>query len=130
MKQLKVKVTKGPIPFRGYIMNFFGTILTRKPLKLSAKHMNHEGIHWHQQMDFVFGYEKLYILGACIFYILYGLEYLVKTVCKLFYWPIRSYRSVSFEQEAYLNDKNLQYQDTRKRFAWLKYIFKIYRNVR
>ena len=112
MKQLKVKVTKGPIPFKGYIMNFFGTILTRKPLKLSAEHMNHEGIHMCQAEDFAPGY-----LGYCIFYLLYGFEWVIKSFCKLFYWPIKPYRSVSFEQEAYLNDKNFKYQDTRERFA-------------
>lgn len=38
---------------------------------------------------------------------------------------IRAYKSISFEQEAYYNDKNFTYQDTRKEKAWTKYIFKL-----
>lgn len=121
MKLLKVKITKGPIPFRGYIMNFFGTILTKSKV-ISSKTMNHEGIHECQAEDFGNKY-----FGYFIFYLLYGIEYLVKLMCKLFYWSIKPYRSVSFEQEAYLNDRIWQYQDCRKRFTWVKYIFKIYK---
>lgn len=100
MKQLNVKVTKGPIPFKGYIMNFFGIILTRSKV-ISAKTMNHEGIHECQAEDFGNKY-----FGYCVFYLLYVIEYFIKLICKFFNWRIKPYRSISFEQEAYLNDRN------------------------
>lgn len=78
MKQLNVKITKGPIPFRGYIMNFFGTILTRSKV-ISSKTMNHEGIHECQAEDFGNKY-----FGYCVFYLLYAIEYFIKLICKFF----------------------------------------------
>ena len=100
-------------------MNFFGIILTRSKV-ISSKTMNHEGIHECQAEDFGNKY-----FGYCVFYLLYVIEYFIKLICKFFNWRIRPYRSISFEQEAYLNDRNWQYQSNRKRFTWVKYIFKI-----
>jgi hypothetical protein len=36
--------------------------------------MNHEMIHVKQQLDFVNNNDNLYILGGCIFYLLYFIE--------------------------------------------------------
>lgn len=59
-----------------------------------------------------------------IFYILYIIEWLFKVICNVFYWKIRAYRSISFEQIAYKYQNDYDYQDTRKRFDWVPYIFK------
>ena len=33
-----------------------------------------------------------------------------------------AYRNISFEREAYSNEKDLSYLDNRKWFAWIRYI--------
>lgn len=63
--------------------------------------INHERIHLRQQLE-------LLILP---FYIWYLIAYYRK-----------GYMNVSFEKEAYANDKNLDYLKTRKPFAFLKYV--------
>jgi hypothetical protein len=53
---------------------------------------------------------------------------LIKLLISLFtFGKIKAYRSISFEQEAYKNQHNLNYLDSRKSFAWMKYIFKVVR---
>lgn len=118
------------IPFPNYFaINLFGTMFVReeyKDRKISEITYNHESIHSEQQLDFVGGNEKLYILGGIIFYMVYFIEWLIKltisgfTLCK-----VKAYRSISFEQEAYQNEKDLKYRDNRKRFCWLKNMFKL-----
>lgn len=83
-------------------------------------------IHVEQQLDFVGGNEKLYILGGIVFYMAYFIEWLIKLIISGFtLGKVKAYRSISFEQEAYQNEKDLKYRDGRKRFCWLKYIFKL-----
>ena len=40
---------------------------------------------------------------------------------------VKAYRSISYEQEAYDNQNNLNYLKNRKRFNWVKYILKVKR---
>jgi hypothetical protein len=83
-------------------------------------------IHVEQQLDFVGGNEKFYILGGIIFYIWYFIEWLIKLLISGFtLGKVKAYRSISFEQCAYENDQNLKYRKYRKRFHWLKYVFKV-----
>jgi hypothetical protein len=66
------------------------------------------------------------ILGGCVFYILYFIEWLIKLLIAGFtFGKVKAYHSISFEQEAYNNQYDYSYQETRKRFAWTKYIFKL-----
>lgn len=69
----------------------------------------HEATHWLQQRE---------MLGI-FFYLWYGVEWLIRV-------PIDGYRMaydhVSFEIEAYLNESNITYNQTRKHYAWLKYV--------
>lgn len=74
----------------------------------SASLVNHEKIHWHQQLEML----------IIPFYIWYFIEWLIK---KFFYK--NAYINISFEREAYLNDKNYNYLKTRKHFAWIKLIY-------
>jgi hypothetical protein len=68
----------------------------------------------------------LYILGGCVFYILYFMEWLIKLIISGFtLGKVKAYRSISHEIEAYTNEKNLDYLQNRKRFTWCKYIFKL-----
>lgn len=71
--------------------------------------INHECIHWEQQKEML----------ALFFYIWYLLEWVVK----LFIYGRKSYYNISFEREAYSHEKDKEYLLTRRRFAWLKYVF-------
>lgn len=130
MKDLKIICSK-IIPLKGFSsMNVFGVIFRRYELcgiELSKRSINHEGIHTCQSEDFIPNKKNnnfIRILDYLIFYILYIIEWIFKIICNIFYWKIRAYKSLSFEQEAYTNELNFDYQETRKRFAWVKYIFK------
>ena len=120
------------MPFGNYYaITIFNNLIRRDKYKnrpISKTTYNHESIHLQQELDFVFGCEKLYVLGGCIFYILYFLEWLVKLIISIFtLGKVKAYRSISFEQEAYDNQNNLNYLKNRKRFNWIKYILKVKR---
>lgn len=121
MKELKLKYSKY-IPFKGfYAITLFGYIIRREQYRnkpISVTTMNHEGIHMCQAEDFCKGF-----IGYIIFYLLYIIEYILRLIASIF-TKINPYLALSFEQEAYCNQTNLEYQDTRKRFAWTKYLFK------
>lgn len=73
----------------------------------------HENIHFKQEIE----------LGFILFYILYGLEYLIKLLITLNH--NKAYMSISFEQEAYNNQFDRKYPEKRKHYAFIKYLFKI-----
>lgn len=118
------------IPFPGFFaINLFGTYFIREEYRtraISERTINHESIHTAQALDFVFGCEKLQLLGYIIFYVLYLIEWLIKLIFSMFtFEKVKAYHSISFEQCAYNNEKNLIYLRNRKRFDWTKYIFKL-----
>lgn len=124
MKQLKIKYSKY-FPLQGFLyMSWFGSLVmreSRKGREVDDVSMNHEGIHVCQAEDF-----SKNTFGFIIFYLWYVIEWFIKSICSLFTgFKIKAYRSISFEQEAYNNQRNLLYQDTRKKWAWTKYIFKV-----
>ena len=127
--KLKLKYSKWLPLWNYYAITIFNNLYRREKYKdkpISEVIYNHESIHLQQELDFVFGCEKLYILGGCIFYILYFIEWLIKAIISLFTgFKIKAYYSISFEQEAYKNQKDLNYLKTRKRFSWIKNIFKV-----
>ena len=97
------------IPFSGFkAINLFGVLFVRNGKTLSEKDLNHEAIHTAQMK------ELLYV-G---FYVWYFIEWLIE----LFHYKDRAYRTNTFEREAYDNDDNLDYLNSRKRFAWKKYL--------
>lgn len=108
------------IPFKGFTaMTFCKWIFARKEYgELSDITINHEKIHMDQASDF-----KIPVIKYIIFYIWYLLEWLLKLPAALFGYD--AYYSISFEAEAYDNQWNMNYLENRKRFTWLKYIFKL-----
>ena len=110
------------LPFKGFVAMSLGPwIFARKEYKesgLSETTINHETIHWKQQCDFI-----IPVIGSIVFYLWYVLEWIFKLPTCLFGYD--AYRSISFEQESYDNQDDLDYPKTRKRFAWLKNIFKL-----
>lgn len=102
------------IPFKGYkIINLFGILFVRNDSKneISDIDINHEKIHTEQMK------ELLYV-G---FYLWYILEYLICFIISRFSHKY-SYHDISFEEEAYNNEKCLDYLNNRKHFSWIKYI--------
>lgn len=132
MKNLPIKYNN-LIPFKGFFaICLFGVIYIRnfnKNRKVYPSTINHEGIHLCQIEDFVPNKTNKRwktILGGCIFYILYFIEWLIKLLVSAFtFGKVKAYCSISFEQEAYRNQYDYSYQETRTKFAWAKYIFKL-----
>ena len=125
MKEPKIIYNK-IIPFKGYIaITIFNCIFVREEYKnrgINNWTINHEKIHMAQAYDFGLGF-----FGFFIFYIWYFLEWLFKLPWFLFGY--KPYKNISFEREAYNNDVNYNYLYTRRKFAWLKYIFKMIKKV-
>lgn len=86
--------------------------LKHNDLKKDAVLINHEKIHLRQQLE-------LLILP---FYILYILEWLLRTI--LYLNTYRAYQNMSFEREAYHNEKDLNYLDHRRPFSFMNYLFR------
>lgn len=73
--------------------------------------INHEKIHLRQQLE----------LGILFFYLWYIIEYLVYLL-KVKNRDL-AYRSISFEREAYTNERNFEYLENRKFWGFLKYFY-------
>ena len=69
---------------------------------------NHESIHWAQ-------YKECLVV---FFPILYAASYLINLVRGM--GGAAAYREIWFEVEAYDNDHNLNYLDSRVRWAWMR----------
>ena len=104
-----VKIIRTSIlPFHGFsAINLLGVLFVHPGVYLSNEMMNHERIHSAQQRELLF-------VG---FYLAYLLEWVIRL-------PMRgnAYRNISFEREAYANQRNLDYLRTRPFFAWRHYI--------
>lgn len=123
------------IPFGNYkSCNFFGLLFTKSDL--SEKDKNHEEIHTVQIIELAILFSILMLvlillsnlsywwllLSVSAFYIWYGLEYLIIRLFNLKDKQNDCYHEISLEEEAYNNDDNLEYLDSRKPFSWIKYI--------
>jgi hypothetical protein len=72
--------------------------------------INHERIHLRQQRE-------LLILP---FYLLYLSEWLIRSIAYMDSY--KAYRNLSFEREAYQNEGDLNYLDTRKPLSFLRHL--------
>lgn len=72
--------------------------------------LNHERIHLRQQAE----------LLVVVFYIWYISEFMIRWV--LLRNKSAAYRSISFEREAYSNEKDLDYLKSRSFFGFIKYM--------
>lgn len=72
--------------------------------------VNHEFIHIKQ-------WGELWYIGFLLWYVI---EWFVRLVQYRDF--DKAYRNISLEREAYANDKNLTYLESRKKFAFLQYI--------
>lgn len=104
MKIFRSKV----VPFRGFAaINLLGVLFVRPGVYLSSELMNHERIHSAQMREMLW----------MPFYV----WYLVEWLCRL---PRRgsAYRNISFEREAYAHQRDPQYLQRRRHYAWLHYL--------
>lgn len=98
------------LPFgkRYYAINLFGVLFAKG--RCDAVTINHEKIHTAQMK------ELLYIP----FYIFYVIEWMIKIF--IYRSSYKAYLNISFEREAYTNERNLNYLSNRPRFAFMKYL--------
>lgn len=97
-----------PRGFRG--LTFFPFVfLTNKEDKDNAVFVNHEKIHIRQQLE----------LLVLPFYVWYFTEFLVRLI--QYKDRSKAYRNISFEREAYVNEKDLDYLKSRSFWRFLRY---------
>ena len=72
--------------------------------------LNHEGIHGRQQLE----------LLVVFFYLWYLVEWLYRSV-EYGSWK-KGYRNISFEREAYANEGDMCYLESRKWYSWFRYL--------
>lgn len=104
-------VSKFLIPkgYRGLTIFPF-VFLKNRDSKTNKVLINHERIHLRQQLE-------LLILP---FFIWYGFEFLIRLV--RYKNKITAYRNISFEKEAYENEKDLNYNEQRSFWSFLNYL--------
>ena len=101
------------IPFPKFTaMTLWPFIFVRKNAWYSAVTDRHERIHGRQQLEML----------LLLFYLWYGLEYLIRLCITRDH--DRAYLSISFEQEAYDHERDADYLQHRRWYAWLRYVFK------
>lgn len=100
------------LPPKGFsAINLFGIMFVKRGSKPpSERIINHERIHTAQMK------ELLYIL----FYLWYFFEWLFRLIQYRNF--DQAYRNISFEREAYANDRNLDYISKRRKYASFKYL--------
>ena len=133
MKKIYNKI----IPFKGFTaLTVWPFIFVRFGKTLTKRGERHETTHAKQQIEmtvvglflaismFLFDCGWYSLIPVGLFIELYCLEWLVKLpLCGFFIK--KSYLSISFEQEAYDHQEEVYYNEVRKDFAWLRYLFTI-----
>lgn len=102
----KYLVPKGYVGITIYPFIF----LKRRALKGDRVLVNHEKIHLRQQIE----------LLVILFYVFYGIEFMVRLM-QYKNWN-RAYKNISFEQEAYVNENDLDYLNKRMFWAVFNYL--------
>lgn len=79
-------------------------------LKDNQEFVNHEKIHLRQQLEML----------IIPFFVWYGLEFLIRWILYR-NWSL-AYKSISFEREAYTNENNLEYLQSRLFWRFVSYL--------
>ena len=98
-----------PRGFRGLTFYPF-VFLADKDDKLNEVFINHEKIHIRQQLE----------LLIVPFYVWYFTEYLIRLL--QFRNRKKAYYAISFEREAYSNEKDLEYLKSRSFWKFFRYL--------
>ena len=129
-----IEVENWLIPFVGYrAMTIWPFLFVRDDLMVGMRPVdyNHECIHGWQQIEMLLValvIAAVMAIFGCGWWSLAALPlffywYLVEWIIRLFVNGSTAYRNVSFEQEAYLHERDAEYPYERKPFAWLGYLF-------
>lgn len=123
------------LPFGDFkVMNILGFLFVREEVEVSPTILRHEAIHTRQQYEIMVTSAILFLWVVNTYswlcylliifampMVLYGLAWLVALVLP----PYDSaYKDTPFEREAYANQHNPNYLDSRPIFAWVRYILK------
>ncbi|MEO1031121.1 MAG: hypothetical protein AAFX55_06935 [Bacteroidota bacterium] len=110
LRLVVILISKYLVP-KGYLgMTVFPFMfLKHKRLKWNKVLVNHEKIHLRQQIE----------LLIVPFFMIYGFEFLVRWL-QYKEWKL-AYRNMSFEREAYENEKDLDYLDSRSFWEFINY---------
>lgn len=103
------------LPPKGYAaINICGLIFARSKYRpLSGRTLRHEAIHTRQIAE----------LLVVIFYLWYVIEWVIRLI--QYQDKRQAYRNISFEREAYANDKDDTYLKRRKLYAFIGYLKKV-----
>lgn len=101
-------IVRCPFIPKGFCVNLFGTYWVRDPSWIDKYIINHERIHTAQQRELLF----------IPFYILYGLEWLLRLL-QTRHWR-KAYYAISFEREAYAHGGDFTYLSRRRPWAWVR----------
>ena len=113
------------LPIKGFkAINLFGVLFVKNNAKIDDVTINHEAIHSKQfiELMILFAVATVFIrwwmplFSPLFFYAWYVIEWLIRLP------KGNAYKNISFEREAYANDDNLTYLETRRRFAFVKYL--------
>jgi len=85
-------------------------ILRNKNLKNDNVLLYHERIHLKQQLEML----------VVFFFVWYGIEFLIRFIRHKNRFI--AYRNISFEREAYANERDFKYLENRTWLAFLKYL--------
>lgn len=98
-------------PPRGFAaINLFGIIIGRKEYgSLSRQEINHEKIHTSQIVELLWVF----------FYLMYFCEWIFRIIQYRSF--LKAYYNISFEREAYRNDRNLHYLENRVWYSFIRY---------
>jgi hypothetical protein len=96
---------------KGYAgMAVFPFIFVADKKSINPIFLNHERIHLRQQLE----------LLIVPFYAWYVMEYFIRRIRYKNHY--QAYRNISFEREAYTNERNLNYLGHRGFWAFLKFV--------
>jgi len=106
-----ILISKYIVP-KGYtgLAVFPFVFLKHRGLKVDKLLINHEKIHLRQQLE----------LMIIPFYFIYSVEFLFRLI-QYKNWTL-AYRNISFEREAYTNEKDLNYLKSRSLWKFLNYL--------
>ena len=109
-----ITIINNIIPVKGFVaMCLWPFLFIRKSAQgINERTINHEKIHGRQQLEML----------LVLFFVWYGIEWLVRLI--LYLDTKEAYRNISFEQEAYTNESNMKYLESRKWYAWITYLGK------
>jgi uncharacterized protein HemY len=109
MKIRKIGWFLSLFPIAGITLAPFGIYIQKEYLTWRWI-INHEKIHWKQQMEML----------IIFFYLWYLFEWFIRIFTNFGH----AYESISFEREANANEHDLEYLNNRKHYNWLKFINK------